>query len=501
MSLTGNLQKGMSTYENNNQKAHFNFEDLSSVNEDKSHQNFSRPTSHSLASGSDAKTFHQSQSQYKDQNNPYQALSSITREGRAVSMFQASSNRGDYNLDQSLNNFNDKDRSGVSGSSMNSPSRGVQKPINPDEQIEREFHYKVQRSGEHVIYPYLVVNIGSGVSILKVTSAGKYERISGTSIGGGTYWGLCRLLTKCKTFDDVLDIADQGDSNTVDMTVGDIYGQGIEKLKLSSTVIASSFGKLTMNSSGIGNEKLHVKEEDLAKALLLMITNNIAQVAYLNAVIHKATHIYFVGNFLRHNKISCRRLAFAINYWSAGKMEALFLEHEGYFGALGAFLHSEEKTEESTTKDQDTNTAKNIKSQSSTSHPPILSPRARLLKEYSLMSTEPLKIDKEGITKPNQHRRGTSITIKNVTKSEPCSPQISIRRSHSADNLLNDDNGQISNLNIQTLSSHQSSLPHKSNKGNQTNNESEYRDQPINRQSIDSFSSGDENNFTFQTNE
>lgn len=39
-------------------------------------------------------------------------------------------------------------------------------------------------------------------------------------------------------------------------------------------------------------------------------------------------------------QISCRRLAYAIDYWSGGKMEALFLEHEGYFGALGAFLNS-----------------------------------------------------------------------------------------------------------------------------------------------------------------
>jgi pantothenate kinase len=28
-------------------------------------------------------------------------------------------------------------------------------------------------------------------------------------------------------------------------------------------------------------------------------------------------------------QISCRRLAYAIDYWSGGKMEALFLEHEG----------------------------------------------------------------------------------------------------------------------------------------------------------------------------
>lgn len=27
---------------------------------------------------------------------------------------------------------------------------------------------------------------------------GKFERVSGTSIGGGTFWGLGKLLTKCK---------------------------------------------------------------------------------------------------------------------------------------------------------------------------------------------------------------------------------------------------------------------------------------------------------------
>lgn len=53
----------------------------------------------------------------------------------------------------------------------------------------------------------------------------KYERVSGSSLGGGTYWGLCRVLTRCNSFDEVLDLAEMGDANLVDMTVGDIYGR------------------------------------------------------------------------------------------------------------------------------------------------------------------------------------------------------------------------------------------------------------------------------------
>ena len=64
----------------------------------------------------------------------------------------------------------------------------------------------------------------SGVSILKVSSPMKYERVSGSSLGGGTYWGLCRLLTHCTKYEDLLDMAETGDASEVDMLVRDIYG-------------------------------------------------------------------------------------------------------------------------------------------------------------------------------------------------------------------------------------------------------------------------------------
>jgi len=54
------------------------------------------------------------------------------------------------------------------------------------------------------MYPYMLVNIGSGVSILKVTGDNQFERISGTSLGGGTLWGLLRLVTDCKDFDEMV---------------------------------------------------------------------------------------------------------------------------------------------------------------------------------------------------------------------------------------------------------------------------------------------------------
>ena len=78
---------------------------------------------------------------------------------------------------------------------------------------------------------------------------------------------------------------------------------------------------------------------DVSRALLLMISNNIGQLAYLNAVRHRCAHVYFAGNFLRRdNTTAMKTLDFAVRYWSKGTMEGLFLKHEGYCGALGAFL-------------------------------------------------------------------------------------------------------------------------------------------------------------------
>lgn len=65
------------------------------------------------------------------------------------------------------------------------------------------------------LYPYLLVNIGSGVSLLKVEGDGQYERVSGSNLGGGTFWGLCRLLTRCKSFDKMLELSMKGDNSKV----------------------------------------------------------------------------------------------------------------------------------------------------------------------------------------------------------------------------------------------------------------------------------------------
>lgn len=67
-----------------------------------------------------------------------------------------------------------------------------------------QYSLKFDSSPTPAQFPCLLVNIGSGVSIVKIDDYGKFERISGTSLGGGTLWGLLSLLTGAKSFDGTL---------------------------------------------------------------------------------------------------------------------------------------------------------------------------------------------------------------------------------------------------------------------------------------------------------
>ncbi|XP_073274410.1 pantothenate kinase 2 isoform X2 [Primulina huaijiensis] len=188
------------------------------------------------------------------------------------------------------------------------------------------------------MFPYLLVNIGSGVSMIKVDGDGVFQRVSGTNVGGGTYWGLGKLLTKCKCFDELLELSQRGDNRTIDMLVGDIYGgMDYSKIGLSASTIASSFGKTISENKELED----YRPEDISLSLLRMISYNIGQISYLNALRFGLKRIFFGGFFIRGHAYTMDTISFAVHFWSKGEAQAMFLRHEGFLGALGAFMSYE----------------------------------------------------------------------------------------------------------------------------------------------------------------
>eukprot|EP00055_Hartaetosiga_balthica_P005032 m.14108 g.14108 ORF g.14108 m.14108 type:complete len:808 (+) comp4255_c0_seq1:75-2498(+) len=258
---------------------------------------------------------------------------------------------------------------------------------------QRLFHTKPRT------FPYLLVNIGSGVSIIKVNSNTSYERVDGSAVGGGTFLGLASLLTHVKRFGDILSMADEGACGNVDMLVKDIYGESTPpSLGLNPDITASCFGKArkaasakevimeqeaakTISTSPIpsntptidsDNEngtdsmehditfdhkenpssssttfkqhsnstgsKSFFKDNDVLASLVQMICFNIAQIACLNARLHNTDTIYFAGFFIRNHARIMHIITQAVTYWGQERISALFLRHEGYLGAIGSFL-------------------------------------------------------------------------------------------------------------------------------------------------------------------
>jgi type II pantothenate kinase len=197
------------------------------------------------------------------------------------------------------------------------------------------------------IYPYLLVNIGSGVSMVKVSGPRQYERIGGTSLGGGTLWGLLSLLTGARNFDDMLRLAEKGDNSTVDLLVGDIYGAGYKQKRAAEreaedgctgdSAPYSEHDQVT-GASELPHPPAKFRSEDISRSLLYAVSNNIGQIAYLHAEKHNLEKIYFGGSFIGGHAQTMHTLSYAIRFWSKGSKQAYFLRHEGYLGSVGAFL-------------------------------------------------------------------------------------------------------------------------------------------------------------------
>lgn len=238
-------------------------------------------------------------------------------------------------------------------------------------------------------FPYLLINIGSGISFIKCTGPdGAHVRVGGSPIGGATFWGFTRALTHLTTWEEVLEIMrldGPGDNKNVDLLVGDIYGYNAKDLPsmLAPETVASSFGKFGLESkkveeiaaiharcssniavpvdeddgnhgatlselasketsnteaSGVGVDSRTPSSMDIVRSFLNMLSGNVTQLAYLHSQLHGIKNIFFAGGFVRDNHVVLSLISHTLSYWSSGETAAHFLEHDGYLGALGCIV-------------------------------------------------------------------------------------------------------------------------------------------------------------------
>ncbi|TVU12147.1 hypothetical protein EJB05_45776, partial [Eragrostis curvula] len=203
------------------------------------------------------------------------------------------------------------------------------------------------------LFPYLIVNIGSGVGMIKVNGNRNFEFVTGSNIGGAFVFGLAKLLTGCNSYDEFLQLCEKGDNSVLDLLAKDICGEFISQEQgLSASTLASSFGKVITSKKKLAD----YKPEDLASTLLSAFTYNIAQIAYLAASLLGLQRVVFSGSFICGHKNTMDNISYAIDVWSQSQIRVVFLRHEGYLGAIGALMSYVDPSHENLTNEESTET-------------------------------------------------------------------------------------------------------------------------------------------------
>ena len=189
-------------------------------------------------------------------------------------------------------------------------------------------------SPSELSYPHISVNIGSGVSFLKVISPDKYERVGGTLMGGGTLIGFSKKSIGIDDFEEILELANKGISENVDLTLNDIMGGGGDD---NDNNVISSLGKVPEYCQS--GKKDIIKQEDIALSLLNMICSEITQYAILYAEQNNIDTIYYFGSFTKRDSIINQILNKVSKSWNKN-IKIRFNYYEGYLGVIGSLLET-----------------------------------------------------------------------------------------------------------------------------------------------------------------
>ncbi len=171
----------------------------------------------------------------------------------------------------------------------------------------------------------VVVSMGTGTAFIHARGKAYYH-IGGSGVGGGTIIGLGRILTGSTDFENICTMADGGSLSSVDLTVGDISKNDIEKLGMEIT------------AANFGNIKDHATEKDMALGLINMVLQTIITMAVFACRGLNVHKIILTGALTRMSKLPeiievCKSLY---------PLEFIVPENAVFATAVGAALHYED---------------------------------------------------------------------------------------------------------------------------------------------------------------
>jgi type II pantothenate kinase len=167
----------------------------------------------------------------------------------------------------------------------------------------------------------IITNIGTGTAIIEANERG-ISHFGGSGVGGGTILGLAKKLLPTAEFNGIMELAETGNLNQVDLLVEDIMDTNLSFLNREST--AANFGKM-LDSAGSG---------DIALAILNMVFQVIGMLSVFAARAKNTSRVIVTGNG-SGNHIGQKVLA---NITALYGIEFMYPADAEYTTAVGAGL-------------------------------------------------------------------------------------------------------------------------------------------------------------------
>ena len=173
-------------------------------------------------------------------------------------------------------------------------------------------------SGEDNI---IIANIGTGTAIIEARKE-KITHLGGSGVGGGTILGLAKKLISISDFKDLMELAESGNLEPVDLLLEDIMETDLSFLNKKST--ASNFGKMLDTA----------RNEDIALGVINLVYQVIGMLAVFAARSRNINRVIVTGSG-SHNPLGQKILT---DITALHSIAFEYPEYAEYTTAVGAGL-------------------------------------------------------------------------------------------------------------------------------------------------------------------
>lgn len=129
----------------------------------------------------------------------------------------------------------------------------------------------------------IIVSMGTGTAYVMAEND-KAAHLGGTGIGGGTLLGLSNRMLNVRNFNDIVEMAKDGDLKHIDLSIGDITHD--EMVGLPPDTTASNFGKIIDLAT----------KADVALGIINLVFQTIGMLAVFASRNEKVSDIVLTGN-------------------------------------------------------------------------------------------------------------------------------------------------------------------------------------------------------------